>query len=497
MSYKTRFFVILTFLAVCSGIAAASWNDSIQYKAQFGFTLSEGAHTPLWLNANRYGFSSLKRNNLWFRAGAFKYMDEDSRFSWGAGIDMGVAHRFQSTFVPQQLYAEVRYRCLDAMIGAKEINDGFLSEDLSSGALTQGWNSHPIPQIKIGIFDYANVWGCKEMFAVKGHIAYGIFTDDWWIKRWANPNYDYTLGSLYCSRAIYFRGGNAEKFPLEGELGLVMDSQFGGKTWISDRKGGGHWDKHPSSLTAWIRALIPMHGGVDTAGGEQLNVEGNFLGNWSFSLRWKDPSGWMARVYYQHFFEDHSMLFFDYPWRDGLIGLQGIFPKNPVISEAVYEFLYMKDQGGPVYWDHTDKINYQISGRDGYYNNYIYNGWQNWGQAIGNPLLTSPLYNANHNLAFLSTRIIAHHLAWKGNPCDEVGYRIVLSHTRSWGTYDTPLPEPKSDFSWLAEVKYHPKKLKGWEASLSLAGDHGKLLGNSFGGMLTVSKTGWIGGGKK
>lgn len=470
----------------------AEWNDSIQYRAEVGTSLSAGEHTPLWLNANRFGFSSTERNNVWLRLSAFKYIDDSKRFDWGAGVDLGVAHRLQSTFMPQQLYAEVKYRCLDAMIGAKEIDDNFLDRSLSSGSLTQGWNARPIPQVRIGIFDYANVWGCNEMFAVKGHVAYGMFTDNWWIRRWANPEFNYALNTLYCSRAIYFRGGNAEKFPLEGELGLVMDSEFGGKTWIATGGGEGHWEKHPTYPKAWFKALIPMKGGSDTSWGEQTNVEGNFLGNWSMSLKWQDPRGWMVRLYYQHFFEDHSMLFFDYPWKDGLYGVQAKLPKNRIVSDIVYEFLYMKDQAGPVYWDHTPEIDYQISGRDEYYDHYIYNGWQHWGQGIGNPLLTSPLYNSDHNIYFYSTRVISNHLGFKGDPSDQVSYRVLASHTRSWGTYYVPFERAKANFSWLAEVKYHPAKLKGWEASLSLAMDHGSLIGNSFGAQLSISKTGWI-----
>lgn len=470
----------------------AEWNDSIRYRAEVGTTLSAGKHTPLWLNANRYGFSSIRRNNLWLRLSAFKDMDETKRFSWGAGIDMGVAHRFQSTFMPQQLYAEVRYRCLDAMIGAKEMSDGFLDQELSSGSLTLGWNARPIPQVRIGIFDYADVWGCKEMFAIKGYIAYGFFDDNWWIKRWVDKDTRYTLNTLYCSRAIYFRGGNARKFPLEGELGLVMDSEFGGKTWYPDGKGGGHWDKHPTYAKAWLKALIPMGGGDDTIAGEQLNVEGNYLGNWSFSLKWEDPSGWMARIYYQHYFEDHSMLFFDYPWKDGLYGVQGRLPKNPVVSDVLYEFLYSRDQAGAVYWDHTDKIDYQISGRDNYYSHYIYNGWQNWGQTIGNPLYTSEIYNGNHYLQPQSNRLVAHHFGIKGEPSAQVSYRLLGSYTRSWGSLNEPYRSPRQNFSGLAEVKYHPGCLKGWEATVGLAFDRGSLLGNSFGAQISISKTGWF-----
>lgn len=483
--------ILVPLSAVFVAGAHAEWNDSIEYRAQIGTSLSAGDHTPLLLNANRFGFSSIERNNLWLRLGAFKHEDEQKDFSWGAGLDMGVAYRFQSVFVPQQLYAEVRYRCMDALIGAKELTDGFVPEDLSMGSLTQSNNARPIPQLRIGIFDYADVWGCKQLFAIKGHVAYGMFDDNWWIKRWASPETTYTLNTLYCSRAIYFRVGNTTKFPLEGELGLVMDSQFGGKTWVPDNNGG-HWEKHPTYAKAWLKALVPMHGGDDTPGADQTNVEGNFLGNWSFSLKWQSPQGWMIRAYYQHFFEDHSMLFFDYPWKDGLYGLQAKLPENPVISEIDLEYLYTKDQSGPVYWDHTPDINYQISGRDSYYNNYMYTAWQHWGQAIGNPSLVSPIYNANHMLTFRHNRVSSFHLGFKGNPSKQVSYRVLATHTRSWGTYTNPLPRVEADFSWLAEVKYQPVKLKGWEASLSLAGDHGSLLGNSFGVQIAISKTGWI-----
>lgn len=476
----------------CAQGAFAEWNDSIRWRAEVGTTLAHGEHTPLWQNANRYGFSSTERNNVWLRLSAFKDLDKSKRFSWGAGLDLGVAHRLQSTFMPQQLYAEVQYRCLDAMLGAKELSDGFLNERLSSGSLTQGWNARPIPQLRVGIFDYADFWGCNGWVAVKGHLAYGAFDDNWWIKRWVNTDYNYSLSTLYCSRAIYFRGGNAEKFPLEGELGLVMDSEFGGKTWVTENGATPHWEKHPTYLKAWLKALLPMKGGNDTRPGEQVNVEGNFLGNWAFSLRWKDPTGWSARLYYQHFFEDHSMLFFDYPWKDGLYGVEGRLPKNRILSGIVYEFLYTKDQSGPVYWDHNDVIDYQISERDSYYNHYIYNGWQNWGQGIGNPLLTSPLYNSNHDLYFYSTRVRSHHLGLEGDPCDALGWRLLASHTRSWGTYGRPFAKDKANFSMLAEVKCHPAKLKGWEGTFSVALDHGSLLGNNFGVSLSISKTGFI-----
>jgi hypothetical protein len=480
---------IIVVAAMLPTIAHAEWNDSIRYKAEIHASLGDGDYSPLWLMSNQYGLSSAKSNSGYLRLGAFHDMDKSKRFTWGAGVDLAVAAGFTSVFIPQQIYGEVKYRCLNIMVGQKEIYDGFTDPELSSGSLTYSRNARPLPQVRAGIFDYANVWGCKEMFAIKGYIAYGAFTDDWWIKRWQDTSRSYTLNTLYCSRAIYFRGGNAKKFPLEGELGLEMATQFGGKTW---NPSSGSWEKHPTYAKAWIKALIPMKGGSDTSYGEQTNVEGNMLGNWSASLKWEDPRGWMVRLYYQHYYEDHSMLFFDYPWKDGLFGAQAKLPKNRFVSDIVAEVLYMKDQAGPVYWDHTPEINYQISGRDGYYDHYIYNGWQHWGMGIGNPLMVSPIYNSNHNIYFYQTRVMSEHLGLKGEPSSQVGWRLLATHTRSWGVYSSPNEKVESDFSLLAEVKYHPARLKGWEGALSFAFDAGSLLGHNYGVGITISKSGFF-----
>lgn len=490
MRRNTLCTAILLATAILPATSRAEWNDSIRLRAEVSANIGSGDHNPFWLSANQYGFASIEKNNLALRLSAFKDIDNTRKFSWGAGIDLGVAHRSQSTFIPQQLFAEVKYRALGIMAGAKEFNDSFLPQNLSSGALTAGWNARPIPQVRAGIFDYADFWGCRGWFAVKGHIAYGTFDDDWWIKRWASPDYSYALGTLYCSRAIFFRGGDSSRFPLTGELGLQMETQFGGKTWIpaTDSKPA-CWMHNPRDFKAFAKALFPMKGGTDTPNGEQTNVQGNMLGNWSFALHWTAPAGWSLRAYYQHFFEDHSMLFFDYPWKDGLYGIHATLPENKFVSEILYEFLYSKDQSGPVYWDHTPDIDYQVSARDSYYNHYIYNGWQNWGQTVGNPLITSPIYNTNHQFAFLSNRIRANHFAIQGNPSPQVGWRLLATHTDSWGTYDTPYNNVRHNFSFLAEVKYHPRKLKGWEGTAAFAFDSGNIIGHSLGFRLAIAKT--------
>ncbi len=471
---------------------AREYNDSLRYRAEIGGTFSTGDHTPFWMVNDHYGFSGLKKNNAWIRAGIFHDMDRSKRFSWGAGVDLGAALNFERAFIPQQIYAEMKYRCLDAMIGQKEMAEDMITSDLASGGLTVSRNARPIPQFRIGIFDYADFWGCNGWFAVKGYLGYGMFTDSSWLKKWASPQSPYVLNVLYATRAIYFRGGDARQFPLVGEFGMKMDSQFGGTYYGPEKNGVREKKKFPTNFKAWIKGMVPLHGDSSTSIGEQTNVQGNFLGNWSFALGWYAPTGWSVKVYYQHQFEDHSMMFFDYPWRDGYWGIEGKLPKNPYVSEIVAEYITSRDQAGPVYFDHNQNIPYQISGVDAYYSHFMYQTWSNYGMVIGNPMFISPVYNSDHVNAMRNNRIRAWNVGLKGEPSPQVDWKLRMSGINSWGTYSSPTVHVKHDFSMLGEVNYHPGTLKGWEGSLSIGFDNGNLIGKSFGVGITIAKVGFI-----
>ena len=58
-------------LIMCSPLAISaqqrSLTDSVQYRVEMQATLSSGDHAPLWLNANKYGLSSLKTANGYVR----------------------------------------------------------------------------------------------------------------------------------------------------------------------------------------------------------------------------------------------------------------------------------------------------------------------------------------------------------------------------------------------------------------------------------------------
>ena len=81
----------------------------------------------------------------------------------------------------------LKYRCLGLSIGSKERHSEFNNPLLSSGGLTFSGNARSVPQVRIGIPEYTLVPGTKGWLAFKGHIAYGMFTDDGWQKDFVAP----------------------------------------------------------------------------------------------------------------------------------------------------------------------------------------------------------------------------------------------------------------------------------------------------------------------
>lgn len=467
--------------------ARAQFVKGMNYAVEAGASFSGGEHTPFWLNANRYGLSSVEKNNGYLRAGIFRPYEEDKHFSYRFGLDLAGAWRSTSAFVVQQAYLDLRYRWFELSVGSKERPMELKNQALSSGGMTFSNNARPVPQVRVCLPEYVAIPGTKGLFSIKGHLAYGCFTDDGWQRDFiASDTYKHTENVLFHSKALYARIGNEDRFPLVFEGGLEMAAQFGGKAYEN-----GSMTDMPNDLKAFFKALIPAEGSSDTPLSEQTNIYGNHVGSWMFSLSYKFPD-WKLRTYYDHFFEDHSMMFGQYGWKDCLVGVELTLPENPFAGTLVYEYIGTRDQSGPIFHDATDAFPFQISAIDDYYNHYIYNGWQHWGMAIGNPLLVSPVYNGNGLLRFRSTRMQAHHVGLSGRPSSEWDYRLLFSYARHWGTYFDPLPDVENNINALLEATYCPVRLGGWSFTASVAADFGDLLGKSAGGMLTVRKAGLL-----
>lgn len=486
--------VCLLVSAVMPAKAIEIPDSTFRYEVEATATVSSGEHTPFWMLSNRDGLSSLEKNYGYMRAGLFRDYKYDKRFSWQAGVDLAAGYNFQSAFRVHQLYAGVRWRSLELTLGQLVRHNGVVNHELSSGDMLLSNNARPIPQIYISMPRYEPVPWTRKWLKAKFYFSFGYMTDGSWTEKHAPEASTYVKNRLFHSKALFLRVADPESDQWSFEGGLEMAAQFGGKIHLWDPYSKKvTWHNASPSLKDIFKIVVPLSGGDNAVLGDQTNVLGNHTGQWSAAVSYAPrDTDWRFRLYYQHFFEDHSMLFFDHAWRDMLLGFEVKFPKNPVISEFLYEYLITKDQSGPVYWDKTPEIPEQVSCRDDYYNNYTGYHWEYWGMALGNPLLISPIYNADGSLRFMHSRIKAHHFGFKGSPHRDLDYRMLMSISRSWGTYLHPTPDVLHNFNFLLELDYHPHQLPGWSGRVGFAADGGKLLGRSFGAMLTISKTGWL-----
>lgn len=503
---KRRLFLLLigTLLPLCHFAQLERLGEDIDYSVAISGAASTGSEVPFWFNAGRYGVGPTKPYSGSLRASLIRTAESDSLCRWrmGYGADVMGALGHASPFQVQQLFIDLQYEGARLSLGAKERPMEMMNPELSTGGMTFSNNAVPIPQVRFELPRWWNISGKARLVFVKGHIAYGMLTDDWWQEKHngGRTNQLYSRYSWYHSKAGYLKVGNREKFPLEFTLGLEMAAQFGGTVFNLTNRGGasdlagvnygsGSVNRLDCGPKDFLHAFIP--GGSDANDGDYSNVGGNQLGSWRISLGWHDKK-WSLRAYLDHYFEDHSMMFWQYPWLDNLVGLEATLPKNPYLQGVVVEYLHTMNQSGPIYHDVTPQNPTALYGKDNYYNHHIYGGYQHWGQNLGNPLLLSPIFNKDGSLTSRYSRLQAFHIGLSGDPHPDLHWRALYTNLRTLGTYDSPTPSPLHGHYYLLEADYKPHQLSGWGFRLSLGGNGGSALGRSHGAMLTVGYSGKI-----
>ena len=500
---KARLLYLIIYIA---GSIAASAQPEAWVEAQA--SASAGEHEPLWLNANKYGLSSLDKSNGYLRAAVVQTATTgDStrqRLAWGYGADMATAYGFTSTVVVQQAFGELRWLKGLLTVGSKEQPAELKNNRLSSGAQTLGTNARPVPAVRLSLPDYWTVPLTSGWLGLKGHLSYGLTTDDRWQRDFTHEQSKYTQHARLHTKAGYLRIGKDGK-PVSVELGLEMACQYGGTVW-TDRGQGLQRYENDGGLSAMWNALIP--GGGDNGEGVYANKSGNHLGSYLMRISLDRPS-WQLQLYADHFFEDHSQMFFIdfngygegehfndwehnrwfvYDLKDMMVGAELKLKQGRWVNDIVVEHLSTKYQSGPIYHDRTPHLSDHVAGIDDYYNNYLQAGWQHWGQVMGNPLFRSPLYNDDGTVRVADNRFWAWHLGVSGQPADRLAYRLLATLQRGWGTYHRPLEDPQRNLTLLLEADYRLTTDGDWMLRGAFALDHGGLLGNNTGMQLTLRK---------
>lgn len=472
--------------------------EDVQYGASLSGQAGGGDYAPFWQTANRYGLGNHKNNSGLVRAYVKRDTENDSLYRWrmGYGVDLVAPIHYTSKFIVQQAYFELQVWDFRMSFGQKERKAELKNEHLSMGGMTMGTNARPIPQVRLEFPDFFYFKKTGHWLGLKGHLAYGKYTDDRWQRDFngGNINAPYSTGSFYHSKAGFLKIGDIDKFPLQLTGGVEMVCQFGGRRH-NVRYLGTDGQLHEiqykkTGIMDFLKAFIPL--GSDETDSYNPNVAGNHLGSYMARLDYIDKN-WKASFYAEHFFEDHSQMSWVFAWKDMLYGLELSVPKNPVVTTLLYEHLSTTDQSGAVFKDtKTPLVPYSVGGIDNYYSHGNYGAYQHAGHVMGNPTILSPIYNTNNHITCYDNRIKAHHAGIMGQPHSDVTYRALYTYERSWGTYFIPRSNPRTGHFWMVEATYKPHRLPGFAVTASYGQNHGDLLGNSKGGMLTVSYSGWI-----
>ena len=94
---------------------------------------------------------------------------------------------------------------------------------------------------------------------------------------------------------------------------------------------------------------------------------------------------------------------------------------------------------------------------------------------LGNPLITSPIYNKDGFNAFRDNRVKAWHVAVNGDITDHISYLVKGTYREGLGTYIQPIYPKRHSFDALLQGTY----TKGpWQVSAAYAFDKGNIYGD-------------------
>ena len=466
--------------------------------------LSSSGSLPYWATAGQYGLMPERSGSLaLLQAGASS--DPARPFQWYCGVSLG-ANRYDDPLDPasmplhllaDELYVGARWKALHLDVGHKRQAMDFLASDpqlgslsVTGGHLAESGNVRTMPGFLFTLDPVAVPLTGRHLW------LYGAFGD------YKTIDLRYVQGALIHRMQVGLRGDIGSRLRLH----VALDHYA---LW-----GGTHPDhaSMPVNLENYFRVITGRPAGATGDLTDQLNVIGDQRGAELVKAEWLGD-GW--KIVAQH----------DIPYDDGSgMGLQN-FPdgvntlyfgwedKDRWVSDLVYEYHYTRYQSGPVNveWFGGEDSPYapgvrKTTGLDNYFNNGEYqSGWTHFGRPIGEPLFFPAGTRAGTWSAATVTkgvennRLRAHHLGVSGKLFRTHPYRLMLTYSRNYGTYQDPYA---GDSAWqrpwgsVRETSLDQFSaaftgvfdgilgIRGLRGIYGVFADFGSVLPDSFGGML-------------
>lgn len=485
----------------------------MEWKASARGVAATGRLAPYFLTSRQHGTLS-QPLSLQARAGIEAPLATNRRFSWGFGLDaiadiskgtdylrydaasgvMSPRSLHPSRFWLQQLWAAVKYRSLFATLGMKENDRSLFDTQLGSGDIVLSDNARPIAQLRLGFVSFQDIPLTRGWVQIQGEIAYGRFSDGNWLRKHFNRWSGFvTTGVWMHYKRLYLRTDPDKPFSLT--IGMQHAAQFGGtqrQYWQGEET---EVRKSTLRFRDFIDVFFQKRGGSGSTDGDKAYYNGNHLGAWDLRATYRFAGGHSLTFTLQAPWEDGSGIGKLNGW-DGVWGLEWKAPDGAVVSGARVEYFDFSNQSGPIHWAPSDHpgtgIGGEATGADDYYNNYFYNGWANYGIALGTPLLKSPIYNRNGYLRFADNRVRGFQIAAEGTLQPNLCWIAKLAWRRSLGTPFHPRERRLSTTSLLMGASYSFPSASGLSLSAALAIDAGSLYPASSGLMATLEYTGLI-----
>ena len=489
---------------------ATQFTESLQLEYSVGIMLNNGNSelAPYYIASNRGGTITQQFSTL-VTAGLHHHMSLDSRFSWGAGIDVWggyassagydrytgdgqwiVQNQHPARVWIQNAWAEAKYRSIYASLGTAHKKSPIVNRKLSSGDLVWSGNARPPVGLLAGFIDFQNIPFTKGWLQLTGEFGYFRQYDDKWLENHYNYyNYFITTGTWLHYKSLHFRTKPTQ--PLVLTIGAQSACQFAGTANYYENGSVMRTVKMDADVKAFWRTFIAGSGG--NSSGDSF-VEGNHLGTWDIALDFNTPHDGKLRTYAQWLWEDGSGI----GKMNGFDGLWGLEysneGSNALVDGVVLEFVELTNHSGPIHWapvDHEGSpISNEATGADDYYNNYIYNGYQNRGMSIGSPFVKSPLYNFDGYMRYRDNVMRGFHAAVSGCFTDKWNYRLMGSYRKCWGTPIIPRAGSVDDLSMALEFNFKPWWRYGLTGTAMVAVDKGSLYGDNAGFLIGITYTG-------
>lgn len=497
--------VAATLMTILYGGGVSNAELPISYHVSLSGQVSSKSLAPYMLgswNEGRY----VEGNGIWQESGLEKELDLSKRFNWSAGVDYiagagsktdydrwiessktWTTHKAHlPNFRLQQLFGQIKYRGVFLTVGMKYSHSKIVDDQLSSGDLTRSNNAAPIPGVAAGFVDFQDILFTNGWVQIDGEIMYGKMIDSGFKRN--EFNYYSGVEALYLwynYKRCYFRTNPHKNFHVT--VGMQAASIDGGSSYVYEDGKKILTYERGFNLKRAFQMFIPRPGG-------EAYYAGSHLGSWDLKAVYKFHDDSKLSAYFEWPWEDGSGIGRMNGW-DGLWGVQYDFAKKGILTKVLVEFLDFTNQSGPLHYDPDDNPNSPMTGfargADNYYNNEVYGAYANYGIGIGSPFLVSPIYNKNGMLSYLHTRARGFHLGIMGNPCDRLGYKVLVSYEKAGGYGMLPAYKRLESTSAMLETNILPsKKITGLELNVRLAFDAGKLRGNNFGAQLQLSYSG-------